>query len=121
MRRLVLIALGLTLLLAGCSTDTSPSSAPTPSPSGSPSPSSSAQTSSPCLSGGTAEVPDSAPDTTVYLGLTEQEAKALAQDNGFITRVAARDDECLVLTMDYRSNRVNLYLVDGQVAAATIG
>lgn len=77
---------------------------------------------SPCLgTSDTATPPNSGPETEGYLGLTEQEAKAYAKEQGQTIRVAGRDDECYALTMDYRDNRVNIYLVDDVVVAATIG
>ena len=59
--------------------------------------------------------------TEEYLGLSEQEAEALAQDQDHTIRVAARDGECFALTMDYREDRVNIYLEDDSVVAATQG
>lgn len=105
------------VLLVGCG-DQDPDSASTPSAT----PSGDASTSNPCLgAGGPADAPDSGPDTDQYLGLSEQEADDLAQDNGFTLRVAGRDGECFALTMDYRQDRVNVYLDDDVVTAATIG
>ena len=78
--------------------------------------------SNPCLSeGGPAEPPGSVPTTEGYLGLTQNEAKSFARDNGQDLRVAGRDGECFALTMDYRPNRVNVYLENSEVVAASIG
>ena len=76
----------------------------------------------PCLSeGGPAEPPDSSPDTDGFLGLTKAEAERYARENGQEIRVAGSDGKCFALTMDYRSNRVNVYLENSEVVAATIG
>jgi hypothetical protein len=78
--------------------------------------------SNPCLPEGGPEVP---PDvqalTDEYIGLSAPAAKQLAAEQERTTRIAGRDGECFALTMDYRSDRVNLYLEDGLVVAATIG
>jgi hypothetical protein len=65
--------------------------------------------------------PNSGPDTDGYIGLTQPEAKRYAAENDQTIRVAGRDGKCFPLTMDYRDNRVNLYLEDDVVIAATIG
>jgi hypothetical protein len=65
--------------------------------------------------------PDSSPGAAGYIGLSESDAEALAADKDQTVRIAGRDGECFALTMDYRSDRVNLYLEDGAVVAATIG
>lgn len=79
-------------------------------------------TSNPCLPQGGPEQPaDVAAVTDAFVGLSAKEAKALARDQGQTTRVAGRDGECFALTLDYRSDRVNLYLEQGVVVAATIG
>jgi hypothetical protein len=112
-----ILVLGVCLAVGACGDNepdavAAPTASPTdPEPSG-----------SPCLGGGDpAEPSDAGPDTDQYLGLTEQEAKDLAKDNAFTVRVAGRDGECYALTMDYRTDRVNVYLEDGTVTAATIG
>jgi len=122
---LQLLACGLTLiLLSACgATDDQPTTAGSPA-----APSSTADDSdnspNPCLgsAGNTPEDPRSDEQMTEqYLGLTEQEAEALAQDEGHTIRVAGRDAECFALTMDYREDRVNIYLEDDTVVAATQG
>jgi hypothetical protein len=65
--------------------------------------------------------PNSSPGTEGYLGLTQREAKKYATEQDQTIRIAGRDGECYALTMDYRDNRVNLYLEDDLVVAATIG
>ena len=44
-----------------------------------------------------------------------------AQTEGQTVRIAGRDGECFALTMDYQDTRVDIYLQDGEVVAATIG
>lgn len=116
MRRALLVLL-ICLAMVGCA-DQDPDAASSPSAT----PSSDEPASNPCLGvGGPADAPGSGPDTGQYLGLSEQEADDLAQDNGFTLRVAGRDGECFALTMDYRQDRVNIYLEEDVVTTATIG
>jgi hypothetical protein len=119
----VSLALLVTVLVGGCgqsqpSDDTG--AAPTPDP-----PSATATVSgeeNPCLQeGGPAEPPDARPGTDAYLGLTKDEAERYARAHGQTVRVAGRDGECFALTMDYRDDRVNIYLEDDQIVAATVG
>lgn len=120
MRRAVLVVVALGVITS-CATDAQDSRG-VPSPPGSPSASSPAPSGNPCIGeGGPTEAPDSEPDTAPYLGLTEQDASDLAKDNGLTLRVAGRDGECFALTMDYRVDRVNVYLDDAVVTAASIG
>jgi hypothetical protein len=89
----------------------------TPPPSASPS-----VASNPCVPEGGPELPpDVAAVTEQFIGLSGQDAKALAREQDLTTRVAGRDGECFAMTLDYREDRVNLYLEDGLVVAATIG
>jgi hypothetical protein len=106
------------LVLTGCGGgDADEFAEGTPPPSASPS-----VTSNPCLPEGGPEVPpDVAAVTDQFIGLSGQDAKSLAREQDLTTRVAGRDDECFALTLDYRDNRVNLYLESGTVVAATIG
>lgn len=58
-------------------------------------------------------------DATAFVGKSEDEAKALAQGQGIILRVVGRDGGCVgALSDDLRSNRVNIYLDDGEVKEA---
>ena len=121
--RLLVCGLTLLLLTACGSSDDQPTSAESPAR---PSPTSddSDISSPPCLdtAGGTPnDLGSHDPMTKQYLGLTEQEAEALAADQDHTIRVAARDGECFALTMDYREDRVNIYLEDDSVVAATQG
>lgn len=56
-----------------------------------------------------------------FIGLSEEESKALAEAAGRPWRVRTRDGESQMLTMDYVEERVNAIVVDGQVVAATGG
>jgi hypothetical protein len=126
MRSFFGVGAALTLLvLGGCGTESGdPTADPggassTPPPVSSPTPS---NQPNPCLGeGGMATPPNSSPGTEGYLGLSLRVAKILATEQDQTVRVAGRDGECYALTMDYRDNRVNVYLEDDLVVAATIG
>jgi hypothetical protein len=51
------------------------------------------------------------------VGLTESEATAAAEACGWILRVVRRDGEDLPATRDFRPNRVNVEVTDGEVTA----
>lgn len=51
-----------------------------------------------------------------YNGMTVTEAEAAA--DGDVVRVVGRDGTCLDATSDRRSDRVNVYVEDGEVAQA---
>jgi hypothetical protein len=59
-----------------------------------------------------------------YLGLTLDEATALAEGEGFSVRVVGEDaeepEDCYAVTLDLRDDRVNLELADGLVIAAAV-
>ena len=55
------------------------------------------------------------------VGLSESDASEVAEGKGLEVRVVERDGEFLPATADYRTDRVNLTIVDGTVTAATIG
>ena len=118
-------AFAVLLLVSGCGSDTQPAAdEPTPSSSESrPDQSQQSNQPNPCLGDpvGTEKPPNSGPETDGYLGLSEPEAKKYASEQGQTIRIAGRDGECFALTMDYRQDRVNLYLQDDEVVAATIG
>jgi hypothetical protein len=128
MPRLVSTAAFSVLLIAsGCGSDIEPT-ADEPTPSASPSEATPAQSKpsnqpNPCIGDpvGTEKPPNSGPETDGYLGLSEQEAKKYAAEQSQTIRIAGRDGECFALTMDYRDDRVNVYLEDDEVVAATIG
>ena len=123
----VLVAGGLAVLVvvAGCGAADEPT-AVTPTPGGSgplqtqPKPSNEPNK---CLGDplGTETPPNSGPETDGFLGLTERAAKQYAAENNQTIRIAGRDGKCFPLTMDYRRDRVNLYLENDVVVAATIG
>jgi hypothetical protein len=66
-------------------------------------------------------------DTDVFrvacevIGLNELEAVDYIESEGYYSRIAARDDESFALTMDYRSDRINLFVKEGKVSDATVG
>ncbi len=55
------------------------------------------------------------------IGLTEAEAQKVAAELGWQVRVAMRDGEAFILTLDYQTNRVNLTIVSGSVTAVVVG
>jgi hypothetical protein len=58
--------------------------------------------------------------TPEYVGLSLEDAEALAEENGLTLRVVGEDGECFPITMDLRDDRVNVELADGTVVAAAI-
>lgn len=60
---------------------------------------------------------DDAPD---FVGLTEQEAVELADERNLRVREVGRDGECFPVTMDLRSDRVNLEFIGDVVVGAAI-
>ena len=55
------------------------------------------------------------------IGLTEDEATKVAAERGWAVRVAMRDGEPFMLTMDYRQDRVNITVVNNLVTSVVIG
>ena len=55
--------------------------------------------------------------TDVVVGLTEDAATTAAEANGWTLRVIRRDGDDLPITMEYRTNRVNVDVTDGEVTA----
>lgn len=55
------------------------------------------------------------------IGLTEDEATKVAAERGWVVRVAMRDGEPFMLTMDYRQDRVNLTVEKNSVTSVQIG
>ena len=53
----------------------------------------------------------------LLVGLTEDEATDTAEACGWILRVVLRDGEDLPATRDFRPNRVNVEVTDGEVTA----
>jgi hypothetical protein len=53
-----------------------------------------------------------------YRGLTLAEAELRAEQDGQVLRVLGRDGECADHTSDRRTDRVNVYLEDGEVVRA---
>jgi hypothetical protein len=65
--------------------------------------------------------PETPEDLKPLLGATLAEAEAAAQSAGYASRVISSDGRPHVATRDYRLDRINLWLVDGKVAAAFLG
>jgi hypothetical protein len=55
------------------------------------------------------------------IGLTEAEAQKVAIELGWLVRIAMRDGEAFILTMDYQTNRVNLTITKGLVTNVVVG
>lgn len=55
------------------------------------------------------------------VGMAEVEAVATAQAQGLTTRVVQRDGQDFPITMDLRTDRINLVITDGKVTRATVG
>ena len=55
------------------------------------------------------------------VGLAEDEATKVAESNGWIVRVGARDGEQFSLTMDFVSNRVTLTIEARKVTGVAVG
>lgn len=55
-----------------------------------------------------------------YIGLTESEAMALADQRGEPLRVVGRDVSCQPIDFDLRPGRVNVLVQDGRVVAAAV-
>jgi hypothetical protein len=60
------------------------------------------------------------PTGVEYIGLTEADAGARAEAAGLTTRVVGVDGMDLVVTMDFRPDRLNLMVFDGVVVAAQL-
>jgi len=79
---------------------------------------------------GCPEIPDAEisletpiPDTSAgaLVGLTEKVATACAENEGWNVRTVAKDGEEYMVTADYRSDRVNLTIVNDVVTAVNVG
>lgn len=60
-------------------------------------------------------------DASTLVGLDEREAVKVAESKGWVARVVARDGESFMVTTDWRGDRVNLTVVDGEVTAVSVG
>ena len=61
------------------------------------------------------------PDDLAYVGLSEADAMAMAEEEGVTARVVARDDEQIAVTMDYSEDRLNFHVQEDVVVAVTRG
>lgn len=53
-----------------------------------------------------------------YCGKTLEEATKLAETNGFITRIVENNGNSFILTMDYKSDRINFRVNNNIVIGA---
>lgn len=115
---MVPVLLGLTLVVAGCSTATTLDLAGGGSAepaAATPAPEPEATDELAAAAAQTQQVADT------LVGLTVAQAEQRAEAAHKTTRVAVRDGEHVALTMDYRSDRINLIVDDGKVTTATVG
>lgn len=68
-----------------------------------------------------AEAAKNQPVADSVVGMTEEEAEATVTDAGLVFRVVSVDGQPNLGTADYRTDRVNVEIVDGKVTEATIG
>ncbi|OHU47320.1 hypothetical protein BKG82_27090 [Mycobacteroides chelonae] len=59
--------------------------------------------------------------TEDYVGLSESEATAKAEDAGYQVRITARDENHYVVTRDFRETRLNFELRHDQIVRAYVG
>lgn len=55
------------------------------------------------------------------VGLNEQEAKSLLQKSGINYRVVQRDGHYLMVTQDFKPDRINLVINDDKVSSFNCG
>jgi hypothetical protein len=66
---------------------------------------------------GAADGPSAAEAAEALVGLSEADAEAAATQQGWVLRVVRRDGEDLAATADFRPDRVNVEVTDGEVMA----
>jgi hypothetical protein len=55
------------------------------------------------------------------MDMEELSAITAAEETGWIVRIADRDGQATVMTLDYRTDRLNLKIKDGKVIAVDVG
>jgi len=55
------------------------------------------------------------------IGLTEEQAEELIAARGMEVRIMQREDQHFIVTLELRTNRVNLYIENGVVFKANTG
>jgi len=55
------------------------------------------------------------------IGMSESDAIAAIEAEGYVARVVARDGEYFMVTEDYSVTRINLVVADDAVTEATVG
>lgn len=53
--------------------------------------------------------------SNLFIGLSSENAKNLAEKQGFISRVVCEDGQCFFVTADYREDRVNFHVENGKI------
>jgi hypothetical protein len=60
-------------------------------------------------------------DSKKYLGLEEETARRLAETAGHRFRVARREGKALILTRDFKPDRINVCVEEGKVVEVHFG
>lgn len=59
--------------------------------------------------------------TQLFHELPEDTAIHIAQHTGHVARIVKKDGTTYIITQDYRTDRINLTILDGIVTGVTIG
>lgn len=65
--------------------------------------------------------PDQAVVGEALVGLTKEEAEEAAAEAGYTVRVTSEDGQMFPMTMDYRTDRINIEVENGVVTRAFVG
>lgn len=57
----------------------------------------------------------------LFIGLTVQEAKELAETNNIKFRITVQDERPFIITTDFLTNRINVEVKKGKVVRANFG
>jgi putative hemolysin len=106
----MVVAVAMSLVLSACSGSSSTNSSEAPMVEPKPCPT--------FVAGEGDLIPQDQAD--MLIGMTEADGEACAQDLGWLWRVGERDGELYGLTMDYRQNRVTVYLQEGLIYQVNI-
>ena len=55
------------------------------------------------------------------IGKSLKEAKDIASFNGYTLRITKEDNESYICTMDFRFDRINIEIINGNVIKSSIG
>ena len=65
--------------------------------------------------------PDQDVVSAALVGLTKEQAEEVAADAGYTVRVTIEDGQMFPMTMDYRTDRINIEVENGVVTRAFVG